>query len=215
MKQRLVVIDVETTGLDPKTCGIAQIAGQILELDTQYRTLTFLEAFNWDVKPFPNDVIEDAALKVTGRTKELLATYTDPKIVRANWSSILSKHCDQFNPKDKMYFVGYNVQFDYQFVRTWWEKCGDKYFGSYFYYPPLDVLQLAGYHLLDMRNELPNFQLATVTGAFGVTTTSRLHNAITDVELTVGLLHVLISSTDMGWGTTRNLKKVNGEQNGK
>ena len=74
----------------------------------------------------------------------------------------LSRHCDRYNKADKMHFVGYNARFDYDFMREFFVKNGDSYFGSWFWNPPICVMQAAAWMTMRVRGALPNFKLETL-----------------------------------------------------
>src|SRR3990167_10551452 len=148
---KLCFFDVETTRTDPRLNGIIQIAGMTCTLNDG--KLEEGESFNLRVRPHLADTIEDAALEVNGVTREMLAgeEYRDPKEVHRWLEKIFGRHVDKFDRADKFFFVGYNARFDYDFLRAFFEKCGDKYFGSFFHFPPVDVMNMAVVHLLGQR----------------------------------------------------------------
>lgn len=185
-------IDVETTGTNHKENGIIQIAGSVCFFTEQ--GVEEKETFNYNVAPFDADRIEDKALEVNGVTREQLSTYPGPEVVYTKLVELFSKYCDKYNRQDKMFFIGYNARFDYDFMRTWWEKNGDKYFGSFFFFPPIDVMNLAIADLIKQRHLLPNFKLGTVTEHYGITTEGMLHDADVDIEITKRLYLKLLDS---------------------
>jgi len=69
-------------------------------------------------------------------------------------------------------------------MRSWFEKCGDKYFGSFFYFPPLDIMNIAIWNLIRKRRTLPNFKLETVANHLGVTAEGDFHDAMKDILIT-------------------------------
>jgi DNA polymerase-3 subunit epsilon len=85
-----------------------------------------------------------------------------------------------------MFFIGYNSHsFDMPFVRQFFSKCKDRYFGSWFHYPSIDVMILAAEHLKSKRRWYPDFKLSTVADRMGIEVDkSRLHDALYDIELT-------------------------------
>ena len=178
-------IDTETTGTDSKKNGIIQIAGEIIFAD-ENKTLE-LESkgqFNFSVKPFESDVIEDKALEVNKITREEIATFDEPKIVYNKFLPILNANCDQYNKQDKMFFVGYNARFDYDFMRSWFEKNSNQYFGSYFFFPPIDVMNIAIFNCIRERHLLENFKLATVADHLKVSCEGEFHDALKDIIVT-------------------------------
>lgn len=86
--------------------------------------------------------------------------------------------------RDKLTWLGYNAAFDADMMRAWFEKAGDKYFGSWFWWPPIDVMGLAAHHLRDRRHTMMNFRLATVARELGIAPPADLHDAAADIDLT-------------------------------
>ena len=172
--------DIETTGLDNKLNGIHQLAGCV-EVDGEVK-----EYFNFKVAPHSKDVIDAEALKVSGVTKEQVLAYPKCEDIYNKFITILDKYCDRYNKKDKFFLVGYNnASFDNQFLRSWFLKNGDTYFGSWFWSNTLDVMVLATQKLLEKRVEMENFKLKTVASTFGITIDEqRLHDAQYDIDLT-------------------------------
>ena len=85
-----------------------------------------------------------------------------------------------------------NASFDNQFLRAWFTQCGDNYFGSWFWYPPIDVMALAGIRLMHVRHELKDFKLGTVCEYFGIKPQGELHDAYVDIDLTEKLYRKLL-----------------------
>ena len=194
--QKLVFIDVETTGVDPERNGVTQISGCVQIGDS------VSEYFDYYVRPYPTDQIEDAALEVTGiDRRQFLAEsdpnclkvegqlFEDPQTVYKQLVEMLGRHVNKFDKTDKFQFVGYNSHsFDMPFIRKFWEKNNDRYFGSWFWYPCLDVMLLWAQILQPVRSELTNFKLMTIAAYAGIEIDeSRLHDAQYDIELTRNL----------------------------
>ncbi len=178
---KLCFIDVETCGLDAKKNGVIQIAGQISFLDDKIEDK---ESFNYKLRPFPDDIVEDKALEVNGVTKEQIENYPQPQDIYREFVKLLSAFCDKYNRQDKLFFVGYNARFDYDFMRAWFEKNGDQYFGSFFFFPPMDVMNIAIFKMIEQRHLLPNFKLETVANHLKVTAEGDFHDAMKDIIVT-------------------------------
>lgn len=178
---KTLFFDVETTGLDPKIHGIHQIAGVIRENEN------ILTRFNCKIKPFPGQMISQDALKVSGTTMEDLKTYMDPKDFHFMLTGTLTRYIDKFNKTDKMFLAGYNnSHFDNSFFRAFFENCGDKYFGSWFWSNSIDVMVLATEHLKFERHKMENFKLHTVAAQIGIEIDKeKLHDANYDIDLTI------------------------------
>lgn len=174
-----IYIDLETTGTDPVRNGVIQIAGIIEIPDKEDVT------FNYFLKPFTTDDIEEEAMKVNGKMLLDVATYPEPVAVHQQFIRLLDTYIDRFDQKDKFLFYGYNALFDSAMLRQWMQKCGNGYYGSYFWHPPIDTMNFAMRVLADERHELPNFKLATVAEYIGINLSGRdLHDAMTDIQVT-------------------------------
>jgi DNA polymerase III subunit epsilon len=179
---KIAYIDLETTGVNPYANGIHQIAG-IIEIDGVEK-----EVFDFKVKPFEKDIIDPTALKVSQLTKEDIMGYPDPHFVYKDFTTLLGKHVNKFDKKDKLYFVGFNSTFDFNFLREFFSKCGDPYFGSWFWNPPIDLFQLVNYQICfrdKKRESIPHMNLKAVAEYFGIDTSKyNLHDALDDIRLT-------------------------------
>jgi DNA polymerase III alpha subunit (gram-positive type) len=181
MNPKLCFLDVETTGMSSMKHGIIQIAGIICK--DEGGRLEEIEEFSFNVSPFPADLIEDEALAISGLTREQIKGFAAPADVHKNLTAIFEKHCNKYDKKDKMIFVGYNVSFDYGFLRRWFEKAGDKYFGSWFWHPAVDVMSLAMLRMAGVRHELTDFKLTTVAAKLGILLPAA-HTAPADIRAT-------------------------------
>ena len=193
MNPKLCFIDTETTGTDVNVHGLIQVAGILTTWDPTTRLFTELERFDLRMKPFPADRVEASALAVNGVTEEQLAELPAPGNQYRALVALLGKHISKFNRLDKAWFVGYNARFDSDFIRRWFEKCGDVYYGSWFWYPPIDVTNLAAIRFLQNRQTLPNFKLSTVADALGIKPEGELHDAMTDIKLTQAIFTKLLN----------------------
>jgi DNA polymerase-3 subunit epsilon len=178
MKQ--LFFDLETTGVDYIKNGIHQISGMIV-IDDEIK-----EDFNFKVQPHKGDIVSNEALAVAGVTLEAIRQYPPVMEVYAEFISLLQKYVDKYDKQDKFFLCGYNnASFDTPFLRQWFEKCGDKYFGSWFWSHSIDVIVLAGERLKKERHLMPNFQLRTVAARCGIEVDeTKLHDAMYDVSLT-------------------------------
>lgn len=186
---KILFFDLETTGLDPKKNGIHQLS-LMLEVDGE-----IVKEVNVNVRPFPQDEINPDALKVSGLTPEQIVGegYYSPQSVYKSLTTLLDAYCDKFDKRDKVFLCGYNSQsFDSQFLRAFFEKNGDKYFGSYFWTVNFDVMVMAGFYLAEQRPDMPDFKLATVAKFMGIEVDeTKLHDATYDLILTRGIFEKL------------------------
>lgn len=189
-------LDVETTGVNPEKNGLIQVSGCIQIQDQ------VLESFDYFVRPYSSDLIEEGALQVTGIDRRQLLHPEDPNFlaipdqeflspqkVYSLLNTLLERHVDKFDRTDKYHLIGYNAHsFDMPFLRRFWEKNNDRYLGSWFWYPCLDVMLIWAQILEDKRQELSNFKLATVAQYAGIEVDeTRLHDSQYDIELTRNL----------------------------
>lgn len=172
-------IDVETTGVDPKKNGILQLAGEIWVDGVQQNSFNFL------VKPFHGQEIEDQALEVTGITWEQIERdHREPREVYRDFLSVLGQHVNKYDKMDKYFFVAYNAAFDDAFIRQFFKLNGDNYFGSWFWWPSIDVAVLAAEAIGPDRQFMENFKLTTVASRLGVKAEGSAHDAMYDITIT-------------------------------
>ena len=172
-------IDLETTGTDHKLNGIIQIAG-IIEIDGEEK-----ERFNLFCQPFPADKINPEALEANGITMKDIESYPGHQAAFLDLKRALCRYVKPFDKLDKYFFYGYNARFDNDFLRAFFAKHEDKYFGSWFWNPPIDIMSLAIEHLLLERSSMINFKLVTVLHEMGIEVDdSKLHDGLYDIELT-------------------------------
>lgn len=155
MKQ--IFIDIETTGLNPESDKIIQIAGII---------------------------------KVNGKIKEKFDFKTN---IYINFLNLLDKHINKFDKNDKAYFLAYNAKFDNDFIRKLFLDNNNKFIGSYFYNPVIDVLQMTSYKFMLKKKFPENFKLITVAKFLQIKVDeNKLHNAAYDIFITNEIYKKLI-----------------------
>ena len=180
MKDRVIFLDTETTGLDTDNCGVYQIAGLI---DIDGKTVEEINIFT-DI--FQDDVIEEGVYELHGeeRIKEI-ATYQRPLRAHAELCKALGKYVDRYDPTDKLIAIAYVADFDNRVLRRFFKKNKDDYFGNYFWHPFICVMNLAAYMYQDKRHLFENFKLGTVAHHLGIDIGGRpLHDGMVDVCLT-------------------------------
>lgn len=190
-KQRLVFIDLETGGLDPKRHPIIQLAA--VAVDEQWEVL---EAFEAKVK-FDTHRANAHSLRKNHYHPGIWATEArEAKIVARNFAEFLRRHATSpaLSAQGKSYqvaqLVAHNAAFDGPFISTWFDKLD-------LYLPArrqvLCTLQLANWYfaLVDVKPPA-NFQLATLCAYFGIPFhAAAAHEALADVIATVQLFRVL------------------------
>lgn len=179
--------DVETTGVKVNRHSIHQIAG-VIEVNDEV-----VETIDIKTRPNPKAEILDEAMDKGGVTKEQILAYPPMEEMYKKLLKILGKYVDRYNPREKIYLVGFNNRnFDDGFLRAWFEQNGDNYFNSWFWPNSLDALVQATEYLLDRRVNMPNFQLKTVAKQLGLAVEEdRLHEGGYDVELTRSIYRIV------------------------
>ena len=182
-----IYIDLETGGLDPQLNAVLEI-GCIIEYGNVYKELDLF------CQPFPNDLLDSEALKVNKLTEQEIHAFPNPAKVYNDLTTELSLHVNKYNTKDKFVLLGYNVGFDAQFLRSFWLKNHDKYFGSFFWYPPLDIMALAMKYILKYkdRSQMKDFKLITVAKTLGLDVDlEQAHGAMYDINLTRDIYRII------------------------
>lgn len=184
---KLCFIDLETTGLFPWKHGVIQISG-VIEINGEVK-----EEFNLIVNPFANDVIEEKALQKNGRDRDTLFKNLPPEEAFKKLEEILGKYVKKTDKTDKFFFLAYNANFDEEFLRKWFSKCGSNYFGSWFFVPVIDVMGLAALSLLEERPSMPDFKLGTVLDKMSIKPEGSLHDGLVDIKATYQLYKKITS----------------------
>jgi len=185
-------IDLETTGLDPRKNGVVQISA-LIELEGEV-----VESIDYHVRPIPGDGVTSRALEVNRLSIEEIKEFPPAKEIFDKLITTLNKYVDPYNKQDKFTFIGYNARFDYDFLRKWMEKLDYMWFGSYFWFPPIDIMNLAAFFMRERRHKIFNFKLETISALHGLKPTEGLlHNAAFDIELTRDLYQELIKKANV------------------
>lgn len=176
---KAIFIDIETSGLNARKNGILQLAGEIC-IDGVSR-----HYFDLNMRPPEHITYDEGALALTGITLDGIDSYRPEFEVFREFIALLGIYVDPFDPKDKFHFIGYNANFDATFIRELFLRNHNNFFGSYFWYPIIDVAVLAGHFLRAKRSELVNFKLTTVAKYLDLKFDPKnLHNAAEDIRLT-------------------------------
>lgn len=184
---KLIFIDVETTGLEHPDSALIQLSG-LIEIDGEVRA-----SFDYRIRPFPADIVAVEALSVNGLTREEIDGYDDPRAVFDEFTSLLAQFVDRYDRADKFHLVAYNAPFDSEHLRAWFAKNDDRFYGSWFWHPPIDVMGMAAVAAMPRRAHLENFKLVTVAKALGlIVDEAKAHDALYDIGLTRSVFQVLM-----------------------
>jgi len=185
---KLIFLDTETTGIDTDKCGIWQIGGII---ECGKRSEEFL--FECDI--FEQNLFQDQCMEKTGITLEKLGKLPDPGETYDKFIELLSKYVDKYDKKDKFTAVNFGAEFDQAFLRRWFERNDDDYFGSWFWHPWICMMNVAAFYAMEERKELRNFKLGTVAEYLKIPIDeSKQHNALYDAGIAREIYHKLITN---------------------
>lgn len=185
---KIIFIDTETGGVNPEKAALIQLSG-IIRIDKKD-----VEKFNFYIKPFENSEVTEKALEVQGRTLEELKTdkYVEEKEVYKQFINLLDKYIDKYDRTDKFIVAGYNVRFDVDVLKAFFQRHGNNFLFSYLDSSMLDPLY--SIRLLQIAEVLPvleNNKLETWCKYFGIEL--KAHDSLEDIEATKKLIGKLIS----------------------
>ena len=185
---KIIFIDTETGGFNPEKAALIQLSG-IIRIDKKD-----VEKFNFYIKPFENSEVTEKALEVQGRTLEELKTdkYVEEKEVYKQFINLLDKYIDKYDRTDKFIVAGYNVRFDVDILKAFFQRHGNNFLFSYLDSSMLDPLY--SIRLLQIAEVLPvleNNKLETWCKHFGIEL--KAHDSLEDIEATKKLIGKLIS----------------------
>ena len=134
-KRAVFWFDTETTGVDPEKNAITQL-GALIEINGEIK-----EELNIKMKPFFGAEIKTKALSVNKTTRDIINNYPDWEIGFEHLVKTLKKYVDPYNRFDKFTPAGFNVTFDINFLRKYFDYMyGDKtninhiiYFNTFFF----------------------------------------------------------------------------------
>lgn len=179
---KIIYQDIETGGLNPESSSLLQLSG-LIEINDVIE-----EAFNFFISPHPHDdPLEDEALEIHGLDPKLTPEkFENYNLAFNKYISILDKYINKYDRDDKFYFIGYNSNhFDSPFIRNFFFKNGNNYYGSYFFTPTIDMFILMGYAAIGQRSLFEDFKLITVAKSLGLKIDeTKLHDALYDCYVT-------------------------------
>ena len=184
---KVLWLDTETSGLDPKVNGIIEIAG-ILYINDQQRTTIDLQL---NPKTYKRKIkIEKEALKINGYTKKKLKKLPNSVDQFDIFISFLDDLVNKFDKNDKIIIAGYNSRFDTDFLREWFKDNNNDFYGSYFYNYDNDVFAFVKKLWAQEKIVgLQNLKLPTLANYFNIPLEA--HIAMEDIRATIELDRVL------------------------
>lgn len=175
---KVLWLDTETSGLDKDINGIIEI-GMIIEIDEEV-----VEEHNFKMNPVGREISEKS-LEISGTSLEDLEDYPYWGDIFIKIKGILKKYVNPFDNTDKFILAGHNVQFDSDFMDSFFKEFEDKYWYSYVKWKHyIDTLPV--YPFLEWANTVPQVQSKTLTSlceTFSIPLHDA-HTALADIRAT-------------------------------
>ncbi len=187
-------LDTETTGVDQKNDSIVQLSC-IVRVDNRET-----ERHNWYLRPYKKNPMSPESSSVNGYSQEMVDGFPDNSEALGEFREMMDRyHLGQRDPSTglaiKGYIVGYNVNFDLQMIKEWFEHNG--YFDLWFkvYSPVMDVMEFAAlpFILKKVRPYMRNFKLATLYETLCGEPMDNAHDSMSDVEATIRIYDSIVS----------------------
>jgi DNA polymerase III epsilon subunit-like protein len=215
---KYILIDTETTGLDPHTACVLEIGARVLDIqDTNIVLRPDTPPFHTLVRPFADADIHPAALNVNGHywcQDKKREEYQEAKTVEEAWASLMAYLIKHYEKPDWIIPCGWNVGFDEAFlkhamyeriVRPGHAQSVLDVKGRWpFHYHKLDFLTICRYiHIKQgrVRSGAPRiaYKLETmVEHCFSKFGEFAMHTALGDAEMALEVLHAVERGDDRG-----------------
>lgn len=216
-----IYIDVETTGLNPHTDCITELAAIFVDEDDvegiiverTFHIYAMPDATFYTVDNIANYVNLCKKLKSNLTLSFLRGQGVGQKTLYNEFKMWLSDLVIKYAKKDKVFFIAYNAKFDVDFIRQLFLRNNDNYYGSFFWSLPLDiptlVMEAVDLGLLPMPE---NLKLGTVLKTCGLDSNFESHSGLSDVTATKKL-HEYLRRLLVGVTGTIAEPLLNREQN--
>jgi DNA polymerase-3 subunit epsilon len=179
VKRKLLILDVETTGLSHFKDSIVEIAAYYYENNKKKKI------FNMSCKPKKGSSVEPGSIAAG------IVPYTNMSYEELYWKFIefLDSIVNKFDKEDKLILTAYNSAFDEKFIRQFFKDNNNKFYGSYFKTKSLDVLHLAHMHMIVNNIKYDKLNLKSTCENLKVKVDEdKTHRALYDVNLTQQVL---------------------------
>lgn len=175
---KVLWLDTETTGIDPKKNGIIQ-AAFIVEIDGQVK-----EERVFQMCPASVCEINAEALKVNKITEEQIKTYPPEHVVKKEIDAMFEKYVSRYDPNDKFIVAGYNVGFDIDFLSELFSRSGDVYFRSWVDAAKMDIMIVQSFLEWTGKSPKPKIRKLAGLGLHYSAENANSHDALDDIRLT-------------------------------
>lgn len=174
--------DVETTGLTPGRDHILTLGG-IVRINHKEVERVYIE-----MKPPEGTIIPPVVLDLTGLTIEQIRGFPSQEKGYKQLVELFGRYIDRFDKQDKLFTIGYNLDFDLRFLARFFKAMGDDYLFS-FLGCKIDVLTLFNQFRSEQNLYFQNSKLETACTHFGIKLEA--HNALSDIQATLELYDFL------------------------
>ena len=120
--EKILLFDVETTGLDPVKNGIITLSGAII-INGEVRNW-----FDFKCRPLATDDISPEALEVNGLTVDEIMAWQEPKEMLRQFHGLLEDYVrprdNKHNNRNRFTPMAYNAMFDVNFLSECYKKSG-------------------------------------------------------------------------------------------
>lgn len=177
---KFILIDTESTGLDPKFHGLLEVAAIFCEFDGV--KLTTKKTLHYLMQPDSDQVWDKVVLEKFPPDWRELEKRPDQQTIFLRFVDEIEHFVDKYDKDDKAYFVAWNAPHDEAFIREWFTRQRHKFYGALFFPMHIDVLNLMNY--LTAGIYLDTYKLGEVCKFFNIPyDESKLHTANIDAEL--------------------------------
>jgi len=209
-----LLIDTETTGLDPHKACVLEIGARVLDIkDSNIVLRPDTPAFHTLVRPFHGANIHPRALAVNKHywcQKPDSEEYQKAKTVEDAWAALMEYLIKYYDSPTWIIPVGWNVGFDEAFLKhamyeslNWGALAETK--GAWpFHYHKLDLLTICRYiHIKQGRTRAGQARIAykletMVEHCFSKLGEFAMHTALGDAEMALEVLHAVERGDDSG-----------------
>lgn len=164
---KILFVDILSTGLSPQKCGIYAIGGILCEDSPS--VIKEVRRFEFRIRPFEGARIMDNSLWLGGVTRSQLLYYHKDDEVLKELMDVLEGFVKIQDPEDKVFICGFNsAAFELPFLKEWFDRNGNKRFRDCFHMQAIDLLSISAFALMERRTEMREFNLSSAARKLGV-----------------------------------------------
>ncbi len=180
-----VVVDVETTGLNPQTDGLLELAAVTIAMDPQGR-LSPSQTYFYSIEPFQGANIDHKSLEITKINPQDPLRYAIPELQALHFLFAELQVAIRKAQTHRAVLVGHNAWFDLAFLQAAAKRCGFKE-TPFHSFTSFDTATLAG---VALGETVLAKALRAARISFDV---NQAHSAIYDAEKTAELFCYIVN----------------------